>query len=97
MVWAFAHDYRIGFPNSFVMPVSSISIDFVESITGIFGTLYFFSLVSITTAGYGDVTPISQLTRSLTALELLVGQVSIAILVAWLVGMYITHSLESKH
>ncbi len=51
--------------------------------------LAYFSLVTLTTLGYGDVTPVHELPRILAALEALVGQVYIAVLIAWLVGQHI--------
>lgn len=78
----------------------SFSVSFVEigtqgaTASDIFAELFFFSLVTITTAGYGDVTPISPQAQSLTSLELVIGQIFLAILVAWLVGMFIAHSLQ---
>lgn len=50
-------------------------------------SLMYFSLVTLTTLGYGDVTPVSPIARTLAALEAVCGQVYLAILVAWLVGM----------
>ncbi len=49
----------------------------------------YFSLVTITTLGYGDVIPISSGARSLAALEAFVGQAFVVILVARLVGLHI--------
>ncbi len=51
------------------------------------GFLYF-SVVTLTTTGYGDVLPVSPQARSLATLEALTGQLYIAILVARLVGLY---------
>jgi hypothetical protein len=51
--------------------------------------LSYFSLVTLTTLGYGDITPIAPAARSLASLEALVGQLYIAVLVARLVGMHI--------
>ncbi|WP_426669023.1 potassium channel family protein [Mucilaginibacter sp. McL0603] len=49
--------------------------------------LMYFSLVTLTTMGYGDITPILPLARSLTTMEALVGQLYPAILIARLVSM----------
>ncbi|MAB73257.1 MAG: hypothetical protein CMJ54_12215 [Planctomycetaceae bacterium] len=46
----------------------------------------YFSLITITTVGYGDVTPQSEFARSLSNLEALIGQVFLTVLVARLVG-----------
>ncbi len=51
------------------------------------GFLYF-SFVTLTTTGYGDVLPLSPQARSLAAFEAVTGQLYIAITVALLVGAY---------
>jgi len=48
--------------------------------------LLYFSFISLTTMGFGDITPTLPLARFLTYLEGLVGQFYLAILVASLVG-----------
>jgi hypothetical protein len=50
----------------------------------------YFSFVTITTLGYGDITPLSQTARSLAFAEAIVGQFYIAVLVAGLVSAYIS-------
>ncbi len=47
----------------------------------------YFSFVTLTTVGYGDVTPVSQVARSLSILEALTGQLYPAILLARLVSL----------
>jgi peptidoglycan/LPS O-acetylase OafA/YrhL len=51
--------------------------------------LIYYSFVTLTTVGYGDITPANAFSETLAWLEALVGQFYIAILVASLVGMYI--------
>ncbi len=79
-------------PGSFTAPLSGVG-GAGATVSQTFADLFFFSVVTITTAGYGDVTPISPQARSLTSLELIIGQIFLAILVAWLVGMFIAHSM----
>lgn len=54
------------------------------------GFLYF-SFVTLTTTGYGDVLPISVQARSLSILEMITGQLFIAITLARLVSLYTAH------
>lgn len=54
----------------------------------------YFSIVTITTVGYGDITPATAAARSLANLEAIVGQLYLVIQVAWLVGMHV--SMRSK-
>ena len=49
--------------------------------------LIYFSFVTLTTVGYGDVQPVHPAARSLAVAEALVGQLYIAILISSLVGM----------
>ena len=51
--------------------------------------LLYFSFVTLTTLGFGDITPLTSAARSLCWLEAVVGQMFIAILVARLVGLQI--------
>ncbi len=50
----------------------------------------YFSLTTLTTLGYGDLTPVNEYARSLTGLEALYGQLYPAILIARLVSMEIS-------
>ena len=52
----------------------------------------YYSLVTLTTLGYGDIVPRSPVARTLATLEAVFGQLYIAILVARLVGIHITQS-----
>ena len=56
----------------------------------------YFSLVTITTLGYGDLVPVTAGARSLAALEAFVGQAFVAILVARLVGLHIMSATDSR-
>jgi hypothetical protein len=54
------------------------------------GPLGYFSFVTLTTLGYGDILPVSPTARSLAVMEALIGQLFPAILIARLVSMEIT-------
>ncbi len=56
----------------------------------------YFSFVTMTTLGYGDVTPISATARTFSYLQAVFGQFYIAILVAGLVSAYIAQHLDSS-
>ncbi len=56
----------------------------------------YFSFVTITTLGYGYITPLTQTARSLAVAEAIVGQFYIAVLVAGLVSAYITSKRDSN-
>jgi hypothetical protein len=59
------------------------------------GVLYF-SFVTLTTLGYGDVVPTSPVTRTLASLEAITGQLYLTVLVARLVGLHIAESLGQR-
>ena len=47
----------------------------------------YFSFVTLTTVGYGDITPVSEAARSLAVVEALFGQIFLAILIGRLVSL----------
>ena len=56
----------------------------------------YFSLVTITTLGYGDIHPIKPGSRTAASLEALIGQIYLVFTVARLVGIYTSQSLDRK-
>lgn len=54
----------------------------------------YFSFVTLTTVGYGDITPVHHAARSLALLEALTGQLYPAILIARLVTLHTQHAGE---
>ena len=66
-------------PNSFLDLVDDEQIEF---------TLLYFSFTTLTTLGYGDISPSGTIAMSLSNLEAIVGQLYIAIAIARLVGLY---------
>ena len=57
----------------------------------------YFSFVTITTLGYGDITPLTQSARTLSFSEAVVGQFYIAVLVAGLVSAYISNKKKDSN
>ena len=51
----------------------------------------YYSFVTITTLGYGDILPLSAGARMLAVTEALTGQIYLVVLVARLVGLHIAH------
>ncbi len=58
--------------------------------------LDYYSFVTMTTVGYGDITPVSPPARTLSWLEAMMGQFYIAVLVAALVGIRVSAGLLRK-
>ena len=57
-----------------------------------YAEILYFSFVTLTTVGYGDVTPASAAARSLAVGEAIVGQLYLAIFVARLMGLHLVHA-----
>jgi voltage-gated potassium channel len=51
-------------------------------------TGFYFSFVTLSTVGYGDITPVSRLARWLAAMEAMTGLLYVAVLIARLVSLY---------
>src|SRR5881296_957657 len=49
---------------------------------------FYFSFVTLSTVGYGDITPVSKVARMLAAMEAMTGLFYVAILIARLVSLY---------
>jgi hypothetical protein len=58
--------------------------------------LLYFSFSTLTTVGYGDITPVYPLARNLANLEAVIGQLFPATLLARLVSLQIEHRRQSK-
>ena len=54
----------------------------------------YFSLVTLTTMGYGDVTPVHGPARTFALIEAVFGQFYIAVLVAQLVGLRLAQAMQ---
>jgi hypothetical protein len=59
-------------------------------------TLTYFSFVTLTTVGYGDVAPAAGLARGLANVEAIVGQFYLAVLVADLIGKRVAQALSER-
>jgi hypothetical protein len=58
--------------------------------------LIYFSFMTLTTVGYGDVRPLHPAARSLAVVEALVGQLYLAVLIASLIGMALQARSEEE-
>jgi hypothetical protein len=75
-------------PGSFEMSQSLISVEEPDSTPR--PVLTYFSFVTLTTIGYGDVLPTSPTTRTCAWIEGIMGQFYLAVIVAGLVSMFVT-------
>ena len=58
--------------------------------------LSYFSFITLTSTGYGDITPVHPYARSLATMEALAGNLFLAVLVARLVGLEIDWRHEQR-
>ena len=78
-------------PAAFAFPVE-------DQVAGVQGHADFtyFSFVTLTTLGYGDIQPLSGYARTFAFLEAITGTLYVAILISRLVSLYITDSVMAK-
>ena len=58
---------------------------------GSYLNMLYFSFITLTTLGFGDIVPVNEVAAVLTILEALVGQIYPAVFMALLVSTYLTH------
>ena len=77
-------------PGSFITrTLDGSAHGLTEYRSGTYPQLFFFSFVTLTTLGYGDILPVSSAAKGLAIAEAIVGPVFLAILMARLVGLYV--------
>ncbi|MEE2663016.1 MAG: potassium channel family protein [Myxococcota bacterium] len=87
IVWILLYALVIEFdPGAILINGKPVSYEIAKGSS----TLIYFSFVTLTTLGYGDVAPHSDVARMLAAGEAVVGQLFIAVMIARLVGMHIS-------
>lgn len=77
-----------------VIQPGSFAIAEVQNLTQ--DTALYYSFVTITTLGYGDIFPVTTAAKSCAILEAVVGQLYLVITVAWLVGVNVSQRLAKK-
>ena len=83
LMWAFLYMVlELAIPGSFSFPDRSQRLETMG--------FEYFSFVTITTLGYGDIVPLTNKASALALLEALIGQIYLVVLVAWLVGMHVS-------
>jgi hypothetical protein len=86
VAWALLYAWvEVGDPQAFAR-----SGERAASYTG--EPLFYYSFVTLTTLGYGDIAPVSQTARTLSWLEAAFGQIYLVVLVARLVSLHLTQS-----
>jgi Ion channel len=85
MVWAFLYSISEKIhPASFELKGVS------------FSQFVYYSMITLCTVGYGDITPLAPFVRALAYVEAITGQFYLTVLVARLVGLHIVHESEQN-
>ncbi|MGZ8947641.1 MAG: potassium channel family protein [Methylococcaceae bacterium] len=88
MIWAYAYYFLESFhPDSF-STVENFADDLVD--------FNYYSFVTLTTVGYGDVLAITRAARALSIFEAITGQLYLAIMISRLVGLHASQSGNNK-
>jgi hypothetical protein len=83
LMWAFLYTFlELVDPTSFNINLSEPQ--------GYLLVFQYYSFVTITTLGYGDITPVTEVAKAFSVLEAVVGQLYLVVAVAWLVGMHVS-------
>jgi len=80
--------------QQFLFHVDTGAINFSGDAAAGFHDYLYFSFVTLTTLGYGDITPVSAFAKSITIVIAISGQLYLTILIAMLVGKYLSRSGE---
>lgn len=85
---------EMAFPGSFAVPPLSGAEIASQRVSR--EALSYYSFITLSTVGYGDVTPATLLTRTLAWIEAITGQFYLAILVAGLVGFKVSQGMNRQ-
>lgn len=99
LIWAFVYTLLQTLqPDSFAIsslvnesPVNELGIQ-----QDLVGEFLYFSNVTLTTLGYGDIVPVSRPARTFATLEAMCGELYLAIVIARMVGLYISEKRRTE-
>jgi hypothetical protein len=93
--WAVLHSMIASFrPDSF--QISRSLVPNGEPAGSLPHLLTYYSFVTLTTVGYGDITPISPAARTFAWIEAITGQFYLAVIVATLVSMFVAKMMRDN-
>ena len=98
VAWAYGYDLiETVVPGSFAFGEGALPDDFSPATqTEQSRRFFFFSFVTLTTLGYGDITPVTQQARAIAILEAVVGPLFLAIFIARLVGLHMVQARRER-
>ena len=84
-------------PDSFLI---NTGLDGAQATLGEFSSHYgmtnYFSIITLTTVGFGDIVPQNTYARTVVSVEAITGQIYMTVIVARLVGLHISRSITSR-
>ena len=93
MMWAFLYPIL-----EYLDPGSFVSASGAEDFRhpdAVFTSLWYFSYTTLTTMGYGDIVPVTEMSRGLAVVEAVVGQMYVIVFIARLLGLHVAgHQLK---
>lgn len=79
------------FLNSMMVWVNPAAISLSqENATSELSNIIYYSFITVTTIGYGDIVPVSQLAKSLSILFGIIGQLYLTIIIALIIGKFLS-------
>jgi hypothetical protein len=91
----YAHlEFRQPGVQAFNVP-NEVVLDSTSSEVGLVPIFIYYSFVTLTTLGYGDITPMTDAARTLAWMEALLGQLYLAVMVAGFVAEHMSRRRES--
>jgi voltage-gated potassium channel Kch len=89
--------FGLGWANAYLLVIQRNPHSF-QSTVGLSSSSstewYYYSYVTLTTLGYGEITPLTRIARALATGEAVTGQLYLAVLIARLIGMEIISSQQ---
>lgn len=94
VLWGFLYALiELAHPGSFTIDLeNSTTPTTIHTLRDAPGWLVYFSFTTLTTVGFGDVLPGSDVARSMSVLEAVIGQVMMVVMIARLVGLHVAHT-----
>lgn len=90
-LWAMTYSVILMFE-----PAAFKGVEIGPSVAERFSQMSYFSFVTITTLGFGDISPVLPLAQSLVVLEAMFGQFFIAIFVAGMVAIHVSNKMNAR-
>ncbi len=91
MMWAYIYSLIMLFDQGAFRFTSSVTTHTFQPDRNLIDLLHFnyiyYSYITLTTVGYGDITPVSNLAKTFAYMEALIGQLYLAVLIARLIGI----------